>query len=61
MRRAGAARRYACAHHAALADGVHCNHCRHEVLGILDEKQRKVEPLHGRAPRTVAPAARSAA
>jgi nitrate/nitrite transport system ATP-binding protein len=33
----------------ALADDPHYNHCRHEVLSFLYEKQRKVEPLHGRA------------
>ncbi len=46
----------------ALADDPHYNHCRHEVLSFLYEKQRKVEPLHGRAPKaTAAAAARSAA
>jgi nitrate/nitrite transport system ATP-binding protein len=48
----------------ALADDAHYNHCRHEVLSFLYEKQRKVEPLHGRAPRAgsaTAPAARTAA
>jgi nitrate/nitrite transport system ATP-binding protein len=44
----------------ALADDAHYNHCRHEVLSFLHEKQRKVEPLHARA--AVKPAAeRSAA
>ncbi len=33
----------------ALADDPHYNHCRHEVLSFLHEKQRKVEPLHARA------------
>jgi nitrate/nitrite transport system ATP-binding protein len=46
----------------ALADDAHYNHCRHEVLSFLYEKQRKVEPLHGRAPKAAATAAeRSAA
>jgi nitrate/nitrite transport system ATP-binding protein len=35
----------------ALADDPHYNHCRHEVLSFLHEKQRKVEPLHARASR----------
>ncbi len=45
----------------ALADDPRYNHCRHEVLSFLYEKQRKVEPLHGRAARAAAPAARSVA
>jgi nitrate/nitrite transport system ATP-binding protein len=31
-----------------LADDAHYNHCRHEVLSFLHEKQRKVEPLRAR-------------
>jgi nitrate/nitrite transport system ATP-binding protein len=32
-----------------LADDAHYNHCRHEVLSFLHEKQRKVEPLRARS------------
>nr|WP_231638154.1 ABC transporter ATP-binding protein [Piscinibacter sakaiensis] len=32
----------------ALADDATYNHCRHEVLSFLYEKQRKVEPLRAR-------------
>ena len=45
----------------ALADDPRYNHCRHEVLSFLHEKQRKVEPLHARATRAEARAERSAA
>ena len=45
----------------ALADDPRYNHCRHEVLSFLHEKQRKVEPLHARATRVEARAERSAA
>jgi nitrate/nitrite transport system ATP-binding protein len=45
----------------ALADDAHYNHCRHEVLSFLYEKQRKVEPLHARAAARPAAAERSAA
>jgi nitrate/nitrite transport system ATP-binding protein len=38
----------------ALADDPHYNHCRHEVLSFLHEKQRKVEPLHARAAKAAA-------
>ena len=38
----------------ALADDPAYNHCRHEVLSFLYEKQRKVEPL--RPVRSAAPA-----
>ena len=45
----------------ALADDPHYNHCRHEVLSFLHEKQRKVEPLHARAGRLAGSMQRSAA
>ena len=45
----------------ALADDPHYNHCRHEVLSFLHEKQRKVEPLHARAGRPAGSMQRSAA
>jgi nitrate/nitrite transport system ATP-binding protein len=45
----------------ALADDATYNHCRHEVLSFLYEKQRKVEPLHARAALATPAAARSAA
>ena len=46
----------------ALADDPRYNHCRHEVLSFLHEKQRKVEPLHARtAARTAGVVERSAA
>jgi len=45
----------------ALADDAHYNHCRHEVLSFLYEKQRKVEPLHGRAAKAASVVERSAA
>jgi nitrate/nitrite transport system ATP-binding protein len=45
----------------ALADDPRYNHCRHEVLSFLHEKQRKVEPLHARAARPATMAERSAA
>ena len=45
----------------ALADDPHYNHCRHEVLSFLHEKQRKVEPLHARAAKAASAVERSAA
>ena len=45
----------------ALADDPHYNHCRHEVLSFLHEKQRKVEPLHARAAKAAGAVERSAA
>jgi len=45
----------------ALADDPHYNHCRHEVLSFLHEKQRKVEPLHARAAKVAGVAERSVA
>ena len=35
----------------ALADDPEYNHCRHQVLRFLYEKQRKVEPLDSRRPK----------
>ncbi len=35
----------------ALADDPEYNHCRHQVLRFLYEKQRKVEPLESRRPK----------
>ncbi len=35
----------------ALADDAEYNHCRHQVLRFLYEKQRKVEPLESRRPK----------
>ncbi len=35
----------------ALADDPDYNHCRHQVLRFLYEKQRKVEPLESRRPK----------
>ncbi len=37
-----------------LADDAQYNHCRHEVLRFLYEKQRKVEPLRSRPLRAAA-------
>ena len=45
----------------ALADDPRYNHCRHEVLSFLHEKQRKVEPLHARAAKATGAVERSAA
>jgi nitrate/nitrite transport system ATP-binding protein len=45
----------------ALADDARYNHCRHEVLSFLHEKQRKVEPLHARVVARPMAEARSAA
>jgi nitrate/nitrite transport system ATP-binding protein len=45
----------------ALADDARYNHCRHEVLSFLHEKQRKVEPLHARVAARPMAEARSAA
>jgi nitrate/nitrite transport system ATP-binding protein len=45
----------------ALADDARYNHCRHEVLSFLHEKQRKVEPLHARVAARPMSEARSAA
>jgi len=45
----------------ALADDPHYNHCRHEVLSFLHEKQRKVEPLHGRMAKAAGVPERTAA
>ena len=45
----------------ALADDPRYNHCRHEVLSFLHEKQRKVEPLHARAAKAAGAVERSAA
>lgn len=45
----------------ALADDPHYNHCRHEVLRFLHEKQRKVQPLKRPAPVEGTGAARSGA
>lgn len=36
----------------ALADDPEYNHCRHQVLRFLYEKQRKVEPLDSRRPES---------
>ena len=44
-----------------LADNSAYNHCRHEVLSFLYEKQRKVESLHGRNAAKAPAEARSAA
>ncbi len=45
----------------ALADNPVYNHCRHEVLSFLYEKQRKVESLQARAIKAAVPAERTAA
>jgi nitrate/nitrite transport system ATP-binding protein len=44
----------------ALADDARYNHCRHEVLQFLYEKQRKVEPI-GRSGKAGTPAGEAAA
>jgi nitrate/nitrite transport system ATP-binding protein len=44
----------------ALADDAHYNHCRHEVLQFLYEKQRKVEPI-GRTTQAASSANEAAA